>query len=122
MSTVAGIGVDIVDIAQMRSLLDGGSSTAFIEKTFSRGEIDHAEGDAERFASLFAAKEAAFKAFRTGWIDGQCVETTHEKDGAPVLRLHGQLGTLAQEQGIAELWLSVSATEHCAVAMVVVSR
>jgi phosphopantetheine--protein transferase-like protein len=122
MMTVAGIGIDIVDVAQMRGLLEGSAGAAFIAKTFTSAEIGYAAGNPERFASLFGAKEATFKAFRTGWIDGQCVETAHEDSGAPNIILHGDLRSLADERGIAELWVSLSTTEHCAVAVVIISR
>jgi holo-[acyl-carrier protein] synthase len=122
VSSVSGLGVDIVEVAQMRHILEGVAGAPFVAKTFSQDEIRQAEDSVEKLASLFAAKEAAFKAFRTGWIDGQLVETLHEKNGAPTLALHGQMATFAKQQAITELWVSLSTTEHWAAAVVIVGR
>lgn len=121
---VEGIGIDIVDIKELEKIVKGKSGKAFVRKTFTEHEIRCAKGGTNvyKLATSFAAKEAAFKAFGTGWIDGKLVEVTHGRNGAPSLRLHGKMGKLAKKMKIRKPFVSLSYTERCAIAAVVLSK
>lgn len=122
MRDVLGLGVDIVDVQRMAGIIKGKAGKSFIKKTFTGREIAYAKGSAEKLAAIFAAKEAAFKAFRTGWLDGKLVEVAHGRSGAPSLRLHGKMGKLAKKMKVGKALVSLSYTDCCAIAAVVLSR
>ncbi|MCX6768311.1 MAG: holo-ACP synthase [Candidatus Micrarchaeota archaeon] len=122
MKDVLGLGVDMVDVQRMAGIIAGKAGKSFIKKTFTGQEIAHAKGSAEKLAAIFAAKEAAFKAFGTGWLDGKLVEVAHWRNGAPSLRLHGKMGKLAKKMKVGRVLASLSYTECCAIAAVVLSR
>ncbi len=119
MKDVFGLGVDIVDVKMMARLIKGKAGKSFISKTFTAQEIAYSKGNAQKFAAIFAAKEAAFKAFQTGWIDGQSVEVVHRKNGAPTLFLYGKMKKKIKK---GKALVSLSYTEGCAIAAVVLSR
>jgi holo-[acyl-carrier protein] synthase len=100
MKDVFGLGVDIVHVPRMAGIVAGKAGKSFIRRTFTRREIAYAKGNAERLSAIFAAKEAAFKAFGTGWVDGKSVEVVHGRSGAPSLRLHGKMERLAKKMKI----------------------
>jgi holo-[acyl-carrier protein] synthase len=113
--------VDVVDVRRMADIIAGKAGKSFIGKTFTGPEIAYAKGSAGKFAAIFAAKEAAFKAFGTGWVDGKLVETVHGRNGAPALRLHGKMDKLAKRMKVRNALVSLSYTERSAIAAVVLS-
>ena len=87
----------------------------------SRGE----QAAAQHYAARFAAKEAAFKALRTGWrgpLSWHHAEVTSSGDGAPLLNLTGRARELFDALGATHAHLSVSHTAEHAVAQVVFER
>lgn len=94
MSTVKGLGFDLVDVARIRRVLKEHQGAA--NRLFTDGEREHAKKYSEpaiHFAACFAAKEAYLKALGTG-IAGQRlsdIELSHDKAGRPVLVVCGQL-------------------------------
>ena len=125
---VIGHGVDLTDVARIeRMLVDHGDR--FVERVFTATERLYAEGGgrrrAERYAARFAAKEAAFKAVGTGWRSGIAwtdAEVVHGADGAPTLRVHGQLAAEASARGIDRWIVSITHTDHLAFASVLAGR
>ena len=84
----------------------------------SRGE----QSAAQHYAARFAAKEAAFKALRTGWRGGLSwhhAEVTSTEDGAPLLILDGHARELFDALGATHAHLSISHTVEHAVAQVI---
>jgi holo-[acyl-carrier protein] synthase len=70
----------------------------------------------------FAAKEAAFKALGTGWAKGMTwldVEVMRERPEAPTISLHGEAHRLSVIKGVRKVHLSLSHSDHWAVAMVI---
>lgn len=89
---VKGIGIDSVDIEEMRAMCDG-FNNAFVRHTFTEKEVAQAleRPDAASFlAGRFAVKEACFKALghltREGGFDFRKVETLHDKNGCPAIQ------------------------------------
>lgn len=118
---VIGHGIDIVEVAEVRRLIDdpGGH---FVARCFTDAERDDA-GDGvnriERLAGRFAAKEAVVKALRLGWGDGIAwtdVEIRTTESGAPDVVLHGRVAAVAGERGVSAWLISTSHTEAYAVA------
>lgn len=120
---VVGIGVDLVDMAQLKKTLSGKAGKRFIEITFTPGEIACAKGkNIAKFATAFAVKEAVYKAFGTGWIEGKDVELLREREtGAPQIKLHGEIGKIAKKRKIRRVFATLSFTECCAVAVVLLT-
>ncbi len=69
MGDIAGVGVDLVEVARLRALLE--RRPAAEERLFTPAERDYCRGftdPAPRLAARFAAKEAVGKALGTGVI------------------------------------------------------
>jgi len=122
---IVGIGVDLVEISELRRLaeLDNG---VFVKRTFTQKEIAEAEASHDKMAHLatrFAAKEAVFKAVahhtKEQGFDFRIVETLGEPDGYPRVHPDEKLRSLMDEAGISNLLLSLSTEGGFAIAMVV---
>jgi holo-[acyl-carrier protein] synthase len=121
---IIGIGVDIVEIERFRHVIER-LKDRFTHRVFTPGEQQFCESHrdpAPHFAARFAAKEALFKALGTGWAKGVTwldVEVQRERQDAPVLALHGEAQRLSSGRGMQRVHLSLSHSEHWAVATVI---
>ncbi len=130
MSPVVGVGVDAVDVARFRRVLDRRPSVA--SRCFTAAEQSDASGSADAVQSLaarFAAKEAVMKALGSGlgsfaWTDVEVRRTTGTgaSRNAPYLVLHGAANELAGARGAATLHLSLTHTDGLAMAFVVAEQ
>ena len=120
---VVGLGTDIVDIKKMKKIISGKRGKRFIENTFTKNEIKCAKcTNISKLATAFAAKEAVYKAFGTGWIEGKDVEVLREKEsGAPEIKLHGEIKKTAKKRKIKKVLVSLSFTESNAIAVVLLT-
>jgi holo-[acyl-carrier protein] synthase len=118
---IIGIGVDVVEIARIAGSIER-HGERFLNRVFTEGEQAYCEpmkAPAQFYAARFAAKEAVSKAFGTGigptlgWLD---IEVRRRGSGEPYVVLHGPGAQLAQERKITEILLSISHSEHYAVA------
>ena len=89
----------------------------------SRGDSG-VEGDSDaKQAARFAAKEAVSKAFGTGigkargWRD---IDVHKKESGEPFLVLHGGADRLAKSRDMKSSWITLSHTDHHAMAMIVI--
>jgi holo-[acyl-carrier protein] synthase len=126
MAGLKGIGVDIVEIARIE-LAIARQGRPFIDRVFLASEQAYCEGHRQpgrSYAARFAAKEAVAKAFGTGigasvsWLD---VEVCRAESGAPFIVLHGAAAATACAQGVSQVLLSMSHSEHYAVANAVLA-
>lgn len=124
---IAGIGVDIVDIARIQALLDR-HGERFLRRVYTEAETAYALSGAhkaERLAGRFAVKEAVMKALGTGksrgilWRD---VETLRGRSGKPEVHLHGQAVTLAKSRGGGPVHVSITHDGGKAVAFVILEK
>ena len=118
---IAGIGVDVVDIARLEAALRRTSGLA--ERLFTGAERSWAAGRQAPAASLagcFAAKEALAKAIGAPaglrWTDAEVVRNAA---GRPFLTARGTVAAAAQAQGVGGWHLSLSHDGGLCVAMVV---
>lgn len=124
---INGIGIDIVDIDKFKRIACGKRGKEFVSSNFTAGEIAHAASYGIkpfcplRLASLFAAKEAAFKALSTGWTAGKDIEVIHEKSGAPKLTLKVNIKKIAKKMKMGKALVSLSFTDCHAVAVVILT-
>jgi holo-[acyl-carrier protein] synthase len=119
--TILGTGVDIVETARIAASI-ARHGDRFLARIFLDGERAYCSrmSAPERFyAARFAAKEAVSKAFGTGigaslgWRD---IEVRRKASGEPFVVLHGTGAQTAARLGIAELRISLSHSDHYAVA------
>ena len=118
---VLGIGVDIVETARIQSSIER-FGDRFLRRIFTQGERDYCSAmpfPARHYGARFAAKEAVSKAFgtgigsRIGWRD---IEVKRKETGEPFILLHGSAADLAGEVRLLHALISLSHTEHYAVA------
>lgn len=88
------LGIDVVDVARFRALLD--RRPAFTQRFFTPAERDYCEAFSDpalRLAGTFAAKEAVMKALQltpaAAWA--RRIEITRPDDGAPIANARGQV-------------------------------
>ncbi|MEY2498215.1 MAG: holo-[acyl-carrier protein] synthase [Verrucomicrobiota bacterium] len=122
--SVHGIGVDLVENTRIQHSLDR-FGERFLQRVFTPGEIEYSQSmkfPARHLAARFAAKEAVSKAFGTGigkamgWKD---IDVHRKPSGEPFVVLEGGAKKLAEERGLARISITLSHTEHHAMAMVV---
>ncbi|MFC1846268.1 holo-ACP synthase [Chloroflexota bacterium] len=119
-SSIVPVGVDIVEISRIRRAVSKWPH-AFLERVYTKPEIQYCNNVASRLAARFAAKEAVMKALGTGakgisWHD---IEVTSNSNGAPSIQPYGKAHDKAQENGIKEFSISVSHSKRYAVAFVI---
>ena len=124
---IAGIGVDIVDIARIQALLDR-HGERFLRRVYTEAETAYAmrgANRAERLAGRFAVKEALMKALGTGKSQGilwRDVETLRARSGKPEVHLHGQAVRLAKLRGGGGIHVSITHDGGKAVAFVILEK
>ncbi|MGI6215985.1 MAG: holo-ACP synthase [Coriobacteriales bacterium] len=123
--SLVGLGVDIVEIARMEKILE--RTPHFRERIYTQGERDYCDSKpnpAVHYALFFAAKEAVFKALGTGFrgMGVNDVEVVHNRFGRPEVVLSGEAEKVAAEQGVHEVYLSLSYTHTTGVASAVAAR
>jgi len=125
--SVLGIGVDLVEAARIQHSLER-FGDRFLQRVFTPGEIAYSNSmkfPARHLAARFAAKEAVSKAFGTGigkamgWKD---IDVHRKPSGEPFLVLEGGAKTLAEVRGVTAVWVTLSHTEHHAMAMIVLEN
>ena len=122
--SVLGIGVDLVECARIQRSIDR-FGARFLHRVFTDGEIEYSismKFPARHLAARFAAKEAVSKAFGTGigkamgWRD---IDIRKKSSGEPFLVFSGPAQELAAKRGVASAFVTLSHTEHHAIACIV---
>jgi holo-[acyl-carrier protein] synthase len=122
--TITGVGVDMVECARIQHSIDR-FGERFLKRVFTDGEIEYSMSmkfPARHLAARFAAKEAVSKAFGTGigksmgWRD---IDVRKKPSGEPFLVFSEGAEKLAMERNVKQAVISLSHTDHHAVAMVV---
>jgi len=121
MSNIFGIGIDIVETARIRQSIER-HGVSFLKRIFTEREqkyCDRMKNPEIHYAARFAAKEAVSKSFGTGfgkdleWTD---VEVIRKKSGEPQIELKGEGKRFAEENGIVRVMITLSHSDHYAVA------
>lgn len=122
--SVLGIGVDLVECARIeRSLERFGEK--FLHRVFTDGEIAYSMSmkfPARHLAARFAAKEAVSKAFGTGIgkaMGWRNIDVQKKPSGEPFLVFSGPAQELATQRGVMIAFVTLSHTEHHAIACIV---
>jgi holo-[acyl-carrier protein] synthase len=116
------VGIDTVATASIRDAV-AAHGNRYLERVYTPEEIADCDGNPERLAARFAAKEAALKALRAGegGIPWTAIAVRRDPTGFVELVLTGKAARLANDQGIAELALSITHEAGLASAVVVAS-
>jgi len=124
-AALLGLGIDVVEVARVRDLLDR-HGARFKERTFTAAETAYCDGCADpamHYAARFAAKEAAAKALGTGvWVEGidwKDFEVSRATTGKPGLLLHRAARAHADALGVRAAHLSLTHTRELAMAQVI---
>ena len=125
--SVIGIGIDLVECARIQRSLDR-FGDRFLHRVFTGGEIEYSMSmkfPARHLAARFAAKEAVSKAFGTGigkamsWRD---IDVKKKPSGEPFLVFAGPAEQLAKQRRVTAALITLSHTEHHAIAMIVLEN
>ena len=124
--SVAGVGVDLVEIERVRQMLAEKGAHVYDrlltpdEARYCRSRPDPAESVAARLA----AKEAVYKALQgspaargIGWRE---IEVVRDEDGRPEVALAGLAAERASVLGVQRIMVSLSHTHRAAVAVAVI--
>lgn len=118
---ILGIGIDIVETGRIESSITR-FGDAFLQRVFTISEIAYCasmKNATPCYAARFAAKEAVAKAFGTGLggrIGWQEIEVRRKASGAPFIVLHGAAHDFSKSLAVSEIMISLSHSEHYAVA------
>jgi len=121
---IVGTGVDIVEVDRLDGVI-ARRGERFVGRVFTPTEREYCDARPRpviHYAGRFAVKEAVLKAIRTGWVEGISwtdVEVELGPKGEPSVKLTGGARQEADEQGIGSIHISISHSEHYAVAMAV---
>lgn len=117
-------GIDIVDLAEFKKLLDEPTAD-LAHRCFTPRELTWAEGSqrrTERLAARFAAKEAVLKALGTGWVTGiswKDIEVSNAPNGTPTVAVYREVERISKEKGIATFLVSLTHSSTHAMASVI---
>jgi holo-[acyl-carrier protein] synthase len=126
-ATILGTGIDLVENEHMRQVLERWDAR-FKNRVFSKSEQAYCETKAapsRHYAGRFAVKEAVSKALGTGigpsigWLDMEVVRDP--ETGAPSVSLSDRASLLLRNRGVARVFVSLSHTQHFAVAHAVLA-
>jgi len=123
VTVIAGVGVDVVDLARFERAV--GRTPQLRERLFTPGELvsDGREKPLRSLAGRFAAKEALMKALGDatgiGWHD---MEVVSDGEGNPSFVLRGAAAARAEAIGATDFHLSMSHDAGIAIAYVVAER
>ena len=125
-SMIAGIGIDIVEIARLKAAIEKFGSHFIARMCTEPEQAGHyhlSEGDIIYYAGRWAAKEALAKALGCG-IGNQCsftdITVANDLNGSPKISLTGSAQETYQKIGGRAIKLSISHEHSYAVAMVVI--
>jgi holo-[acyl-carrier protein] synthase len=122
--SVLGIGVDLVECARIQHSIDR-FGDRFLHRVFTADEIGYSMSmkfPARHLAARFAAKEAVSKAFGTGIgkaMGWRNIDVRKKPSGEPFLVFSGPAKDLAKQRGVSAALITLSHTEHHAMACIV---
>jgi len=122
---IVGTGIDITEVERIAASIQR-FGQRFLNRVYTPKEIAYcnskSRGSTQSFAARFAAKEAAMKAIGTGlrrgvtWHD---VEVGREPGGRPTIIFTGKAAEFAAKLGTRRVALSLTHTDHTAMAQVI---
>lgn len=116
-----GIGIDAVNVQRFGAVIE--RTPRLIDRLFTDKERELAARRADSSAMLaarFAVREATMKALGVGLgaFDFHDVSVQSNPDGGPSLLVDGRAAELARSRGVTQWHISLTHTDHLAVAVV----
>lgn len=120
---IISAGVDLLEVQRIKQELQ--KKPELEGEIFTADEIAYCRKKrypAQHFAARFCAKEAVFKALKSGkrgrmaWKD---VEIAIDRKGQPVVKLRGATKEQADRSGVSRIHLSLSHARQLAIALVI---
>ncbi|WP_298733917.1 holo-ACP synthase [uncultured Chitinophaga sp.] len=117
-------GIDVIEIDTVKTLIDK-HGERFLRRAFTEREIAYCLRKADQyrhFAGKIAAKEAVFKALKTGWnrgIQWNQIEVLNDSAGAPQLFFSGNAEAHISQAGFIKHDVSISHSRTVAAAVVI---
>jgi holo-[acyl-carrier protein] synthase len=119
---IVGIGVDVVDLARFKDLVE--RTPQIVDRLFTKAEQLSTEGHQLPVMSLagrFAVKEAVAKALGApagmAWHDCEV-----SNGGAPQISVRGSVAKVAEDQGVTNWHVSLSHDGPVAIAYVIAEK
>lgn len=119
-----GLGVDLIELARIDAAV---AKSGFLERIYtplerSLGLSYQGSRQREYWAGRWAAKEAVAKALGSGFgqnLSWQEIEISKGEKGEPLVALLGKAHSLAEQQGISRVFVSITHTKELALAIAV---
>jgi holo-[acyl-carrier protein] synthase len=113
-------GIDLIEIERFEKI-EPAIRERFIHRVLTESEILEVKNSNASLAGKFAAKEAVVKAVGCGigLIGFRDMEILHDVNGRPVLTLKNAAGKIVSDHGFTEWSVSISHSQHYAVATAV---
>jgi holo-[acyl-carrier protein] synthase len=124
---ICGIGIDLVENGRLEKIINKWG-IKFLNRVFSSGEIQYCDKHIQssiHYGARFAAKESFLKALGIGLGMGvklSDIEVIHDKNGKPLLALHGGAKVQIEKREITEIHLSLTHTKKYASAIVLLEK
>lgn len=117
-SATISTGIDIIEIQRIKQAISRWNN-AFLERIYTKSELEICRGFYPSLAARFAAKEAVMKALGSGTlgINWRDIEILSNENNAPFVELHGSARQKAEELGLIEFSISISHCEKYAIAL-----
>ena len=124
---IIGVGIDNVQSIRMKEMLLKWADRVE-NRVFDEAELEYSKSKGEthlHLAARFAAKEALFKALGKGLSEGMTwtdVLVQNDETGKPHLVLRRKAKEIADKMGVATIHVSLSHTDECAIAVVILEK
>jgi holo-[acyl-carrier protein] synthase len=124
---IIGVGIDNVQTKRMKEMLLKWADRVE-DRVFDGAELEYSKSKGEthlHLAARFAAKEALFKALGKGLSDGMTwndVTVLNDESGKPYINLRKRAKEIAGEMDVSTIHLSLSHTDDCAIAVVILEN
>ena len=124
---IIGVGIDNVQSKRMKEMLLKWADRVE-NRVFDETELEYSKSKGEthlHLAARFAAKEAMFKALGKGLSEGMTwtdVTVENDEEGKPHLLLRRKAKEIAERMGVGTIHLSLSHTDDCAMAVVILEK
>ncbi len=118
---IIGNGIDVIEIPRIKAAIER-HGERFFRKVYTAAEVAYCESKKDKWASYaarWAAKEAVFKAYGTGWQGLwwlNQIEVIKHSSGKPAIRLLASAAKAQAKHGDAHIELSLTHGREIAVA------
>lgn len=116
LANVVSVGVDLVDIARIKSATV--RTASFSHRVFTNRELA-ANNSVSTLAGKFAAKEAVLKCLKAPLfaLSFSEIEILNQDSGAPYVELSGKAASWAEKSSISNILVSISHSDEQAIAV-----